>query len=76
MVPDANIWRAAALLIREHGGEAAVTAAKRAGEMRDQADWDGQRVWQRIRRAIVELPDIPERLGALAAPERTVQRLE
>ena len=62
MVPEADIWRAAALLIREHGGEAAVTAAKRAGEMRDQADWDGQRVWRRIRRAVVKLQAYPSDL--------------
>ena len=62
MVPNADIWRAAALLIRKHGNEAAATAARRAGEMRDQADWDGQRVWQRIRRAVVELQAYPSGL--------------
>jgi len=55
IVPDADIWRAANLLIREHGDDAEITAAKRAEEMLDQGDSDGQLVWQRIRRAVVEL---------------------
>ena len=59
MVPNADIWRAAALLIREHGNEAAATAARRAGEMRDQGDCDGRCIWQRIRRAVVELQADP-----------------
>jgi hypothetical protein len=62
MVPDADIWRAATLLIREHGDEAAATAARRAGEMHDQGDCDGRRVWQRIRRAVVELQADPSGL--------------
>jgi hypothetical protein len=62
MIPDADIWRAANLLIREHGDAAEVTAAKRAGEMLDQGDGDGQLVWQRIRRAVVELRGRPSGL--------------
>jgi hypothetical protein len=42
-------------LIREHGDEAEVTAARRAYEMLDRGEPEGQRVWLRIRRAIVEL---------------------
>jgi hypothetical protein len=59
MVPDPDIWRAASLLIREHGDDAEITAARRAREMHDQGDWDGQSVWQRIRRAVVELRGRP-----------------
>ena len=59
MVPDADIWRAANLLVREHGEDAEITAARRAGEMLDQGDRDGQRVWQRIRRAVAELQARP-----------------
>jgi hypothetical protein len=59
MVPEADIWRAANLLIREHGDGAEITAARRAEEMLDQGDRDGQRVWQRIRRAVVELQARP-----------------
>ena len=59
MVPDADIWRAASLLIREHGDAAEITAARRAGEMLDRGDGEGRLVWQRIRRAVVELQATP-----------------
>jgi hypothetical protein len=55
MTPDIDIWLAANLLIREHGAEAETMAARRADEMLDRGDHDGQRVWMRIRRAIGEL---------------------
>jgi hypothetical protein len=55
MVPDKDIWRAANRLMREHGDGAEVVAARRADEMLDRGDHDGQRVWMRIRRAISEL---------------------
>jgi hypothetical protein len=60
MIPDRDIWRAANLLIREHKTDAEVVAARRADEMLDRGDHDGQVVWLRIRRAIVELQAVPE----------------
>jgi hypothetical protein len=33
MIPDRNIWRAANLLICEHGADAEIVAARRADEM-------------------------------------------
>jgi hypothetical protein len=59
MVPDLHIWRAANLLIREHGGDAEIVAARRADEMLERGDRDGQLVWYRIRKAIVELQAVP-----------------
>jgi hypothetical protein len=59
MIPESDIWRAANLLIREHRGDAEIVAAKRADEMMDRCDHDGQQVWLRIRRAIVELRAAP-----------------
>jgi hypothetical protein len=56
MIPDRDIWRAANLLIREHSADAEVVAARRADEMLER---DGQLVWHRIRRAIVELAGRP-----------------
>jgi hypothetical protein len=58
MIPDRDIWRAANLLIREHGAEAEVVSARRADEMLDRGDRDGQLVELRIRRAIVELQTV------------------
>ena len=59
MIPDRDIWRAANLLIREHCAEAEIVAARRADEMLERGDYEGQGVWLRIRRAVVELQSIP-----------------
>ena len=59
MIPDRDIWRAANLLIRKHGANAEVVAARRGGEMPERSDPDGQLVWLRIRHAIVELQAAP-----------------
>ena len=56
MIPDHDIWRAANLLIREHGADAEIVAARRAGE---RGDHDGKSVWLRIRRAVVEMQAAP-----------------
>lgn len=54
MLRDLDIWRAANLLIREHGAEAAIEAARKADLMLDRGDVEGRDVWLRIRRAIIE----------------------
>jgi hypothetical protein len=59
MIPDRDIWRAANLLIREHGADAEVVTARRADEMLERGDRDGQLIWLRIRRAIIELQAVP-----------------
>jgi hypothetical protein len=59
MTPDRDIWRAANLLICEHRGDAEIVAARRADEMLERGDRDGQLVWLRIKRAIVELQAAP-----------------
>ncbi len=51
MVPEIDIWRAANLLIRRHGANAELEAAKRADLMLDRGDDDGRLLWARIRRA-------------------------
>ncbi len=53
-IADLDIWRAANLLIKRHGGpDAAIVAAQRADECL--ASGDGQAVWKRIVEAILEL---------------------
>jgi hypothetical protein len=47
------------LLIREHAAEAEIVAARRADEMLGRGDREGQLVWLRIRRAVVELEVVP-----------------
>jgi hypothetical protein len=59
MIPDRDIWRPANLLIRKHGAEAEIVAARRADEMLERGDRDGQIVWLRIKQAIVELQAAP-----------------
>ncbi len=51
LIPDLDTWRAANLLIRQHGAEAEIFAAHRADLMLDRY---GEVVWMRIRRAVAE----------------------
>jgi hypothetical protein len=55
MIPDIDMWRAANLLVKRHGHDAAVVAAQRADECLSAGDTEGQRIWKRIVEAIVEL---------------------
>ena len=55
MVSDLDIWRAANLLIRKHGADVELAAAKRAGLMLDRDEDEGRLLWSRIRRAIEDL---------------------
>jgi len=59
VIPDLDIWRAANLLIRQHGDLAEIVAAQRADELLDRGDRDGELVWLRIRRAVAELQATP-----------------
>ena len=59
MVSDLDIWRAANLLIRKHGADAELEAAKCADSMLDRCDDDGRLLWSRIRRAIEALQVTP-----------------
>ena len=54
-IPDLDIDRSAAVLIREHGENAALDAARRADSMLDNGDIEGKRVWLRILAAVKEL---------------------
>jgi triphosphoribosyl-dephospho-CoA synthetase len=55
MTEDIDIWRAAHLLVKRYGVEAAVVAAQRADELLTQGDVDGERIWKRIVAAVREL---------------------
>ena len=52
MTADIDIWRAAHLLIKRHGADAATVAAQRADEMLANGDVDGLAVWKLIGAAI------------------------
>ena len=55
MIPDLDMYRAANLLVKQHGAEATIHAAMNADAMLDKGDLDGAAVWRRIVQAIEEL---------------------
>jgi hypothetical protein len=59
MISEIDIWRAANLLIQQHGLDAEIEAARKADLMLDSGDRDGQLVWMRIMRAVRELQAQP-----------------
>jgi hypothetical protein len=59
VIPGIGIWRAANLLIRKNGGNAALEATKRVVVMLHCGDEDGRLLWARIRRAIEVLRQTP-----------------
>ncbi len=55
MTTDLDIYRTANVLIREHGEDADLEAAERAGAMLEKGSLDGQRVWKRVLAAVKEI---------------------
>ena len=55
MIDDPDVFRAAKLLIDQHGDDDAIRAAQRADQLADEGDLDGVAVWRRILEAIDEL---------------------
>ncbi len=55
MVLDADIFRSARVMIREHGDGALEFAQSRANALWDKNDDKGAAVWMRIARAVEEL---------------------
>jgi hypothetical protein len=59
VISDLDTWRAANLLIRQHGDDAEFEAARLQDLMLDRGDDEGRIVWARIRRAIEALQAPP-----------------
>jgi hypothetical protein len=56
MIDPMDVLRAANLLIRHHGADnAPFVAARRADELLERGDVEGQIVWKKIAAAVVEL---------------------
>ncbi len=55
MLSDLDLWRAAQVMVKRYGKDAATEAAGRADEFLDPGIIDGQRLWMRIMQAIEEL---------------------
>ena len=54
-MPEIDLYRAAKLLIDQHGGDAGVRAAERADALLEEGDLDGASIWRAIIKAIEEL---------------------
>ena len=54
MVSRMDIWRAAKLLVDQHGADAPIKAAQRADELLAGGDMEGRSVWLRILEAVNE----------------------
>ena len=57
MVDEIDIYRSANLLIKQHGDEAAIFAARQADACLEKGDLDGKVVWLAVIEAIKELQD-------------------
>jgi hypothetical protein len=55
MISDLDIYRAANLVIKRHGAEAVIEAARMTDRMLELGDVEGRALWRRIRRAIETL---------------------
>jgi hypothetical protein len=55
MHDEPDIWRAANLLLKNHGDDAPLVAAQRADELLARGDVVGQSIWKRITAAVEEL---------------------
>ena len=55
MIGDPDIFRAAKLLMDQHGEDAALRAAQRADDLLEEGDVDGNAVWRRILADVEEL---------------------
>ena len=55
MTSDLDIYRSANALVKRHGQDAPIEAARRADAMLERADLDGYAVWKRILHAVEAL---------------------
>ena len=55
MIPELDTYRAAKLLIDQHGQEAPIRAAERADELLEAGDIEGAAIWRAIMDVIEEL---------------------
>ena len=55
MITDIDIYRCAEMIVRQHGEDAALFAAERADALLAAGDVEGQVIWKRIVRAVVDI---------------------
>ena len=55
MIADIDIWRTAALLVKQHREDARIVAGQRADERFEAGDYESAAVWRLIVKTIEEL---------------------
>ena len=55
VIPEIDIWRAAALMLKRYGEKAPEQSAMRADELAADGDHDGAPTWRRITDAVEQL---------------------
>jgi hypothetical protein len=55
VIPDVDIWRAAALMLKRYGENAQQESARRADELAAEEDRDGAAIWRLIADAVAQL---------------------
>jgi S-layer homology domain len=55
MIEDLDIWRVAGQLMKRHGGDTALFAARRVHELLAEGDMVGSAIWKRILEAVAAL---------------------
>ncbi len=55
MITDLDIYRTAAVLVKQHGDDAPIHAAMRADALLEAGDLEGVAVWKRVLRAVEEM---------------------
>ncbi len=63
MIPDLDIYRSAAVLIKQHGQDAPIHAAMRADALLEAGDLEGCAVFKRVLRAVEEMQRAGPRPG-------------
>ena len=65
MVEARDIYRSAAVVIREHGSQAGAMAERRARQLGREGDLEGRDVWTRIAQAVEVLQDTKPKAGVM-----------
>ena len=58
VIPEIDIWRAAALMLKRYGDQALEQSDLRADELAAQDDYRGQATWRRITEAVSQLANM------------------
>ena len=66
LIPDLDIYRSIAVLVKHHGPDAPIHAAMRADKLLEAGGLEGCAVWRRVLRAVGELQGMKPEAGERA----------